>query len=177
MEKHRKTILSKIGVVFQENTLDLDLTVKQNLEYFASLHGLSESKALGNIADVLQQLGLSDRLNEKVRNLNGGHRRRVELARSLLHKPSFLLLDEPTVGLDIASRRLILNFVRNYIKEHRAIVFWATHLLEEVQPEDELLLLIDGNIKDFARCQSLLTKYSVDNVSELFTLLTELKGT
>lgn len=176
MEKQRKVILSKMGVVFQENTLDLDLSVKQNLEYFAALHGLAGAKALANIADVLDQLGLNERLNEKVRNLNGGHRRRVEIARCLLHQPRFLLLDEPTVGLDIASRRLILNFVRYYVKQHRAIVLWATHLLEEIQIEDSLLLLIDGQMKDFAKCDSLLSKYSVNNVSELFTHLTEVKG-
>ena len=175
MDKNRQSILSKIGVVFQENTLDLDLTVKQNFSYFASLHGLSEKDALANIDDVLEQLALQDRLDEKVRNLNGGHRRRVEIARSLLHQPTFLLFDEPTVGLDIASRKLILNFVRAYIKQHQSIVLWATHLLEEVELDDVLLLLIDGEVKGFDQCAALLKSYEVETVANLFNKLSHKK--
>ncbi len=175
MGKHRHEVMSNIGVVFQENTLDIDLTVAQNLSYFAALHGMDTNAALKNIDSVLSELELHERLNEKVRSLNGGHRRRVEIARSLLHKPNFLLFDEPTVGLDVDSRRLILKFVHNYINTNQSIVLWATHLLEEVQEQDRVLLLSKGRLKGFDTCKQLMIEHQCNNVSELFAKVTQTK--
>ncbi|MGL4279893.1 MAG: ATP-binding cassette domain-containing protein, partial [Albidovulum sp.] len=95
-----RAALARIGVVFQQPTLDLDLTVRRNLLYFAALHGISGREAQSRSEAALERLGMAERADEKARALNGGHRRRMEIARALIHRPSVLLLDEPTVGLD-----------------------------------------------------------------------------
>ena len=145
LAKAPRRSLAELGVVFQQPTLDLDLTVRQNLLYFAALHGLSRRDASGRIDAALDRLGMRERAGEKVRALNGGHRRRMELARALLHEPSVLLLDEPTVGLDAASRRAITRHVHD-LAEQGVSVLWTTHLTDEVDDEDRLLVLHKGRI-------------------------------
>ncbi|WP_171229280.1 ABC transporter ATP-binding protein [Ruegeria sp. HKCCA4008] len=137
--------LAKLGVVFQQPTLDLGLTVRQNMAYFAALHGLSRSEVPGRIDAALDRLNMRDRAGERVRDLNGGHRRRMELARALLHEPSVLLLDEPTVGLDAAARHAITDHVHD-LAEQGLCVLWATHLTDEMRDDDQLLVLHRGQI-------------------------------
>ncbi|MGH1413429.1 MAG: ABC transporter ATP-binding protein [Pelagimonas sp.] len=137
--------LAEMGIVFQKPTLDLDLTVRQNLTYFAALHGLSGKTGRNSIDKALERLGISDRAAEKVRSLNGGHRRRTELARALVHDPSVLLLDEPTVGLDARSRKAITTHVHDLAKEGLTVL-WATHLTDEIEETDQLILLHQGNV-------------------------------
>ncbi|MCX7646214.1 MAG: ATP-binding cassette domain-containing protein [Rhodobacteraceae bacterium] len=138
--------LARIGVVFQQPTLDLDLTVRQNLRYFAGLHGLSGRAAEARIVAALDRLGMAERAGEKVRALNGGHRRRTEIARALVHRPSVLLLDEPTVGLDAASRAALVEHVHRLCAEEGLTVLWATHLTDEVRPGDRLVILHRGRV-------------------------------
>ena len=138
--------LARMGVVFQQSTLDLDLTVRQNLHYFASLHGLPRAHARRRIQEELERLGMAERIDEKVRQLNGGHRRRVELARALLHRPSLLVLDEPTVGLDVPARRAIVDHVHAMCRDQDIAVLWATHLIDEVFPEDRVIVINKGRI-------------------------------
>ncbi|WP_299693642.1 ABC transporter ATP-binding protein [uncultured Tateyamaria sp.] len=135
-----RAALAELGIVFQQTTLDLDLTVLQNLSYFAALHGLSGRTARSRIDAALEQLDMRERAGEKARSLNGGHRRRTEIARALLHDPSVLLLDEPTVGLDAAARASITDYAHGLAGQGKTIL-WATHLTDEVQPDDALIIL------------------------------------
>lgn len=138
--------LARIGVVFQQSTLDLDLTVRQNLHYHAALHGLSGRDAAERMAMELARFDMAERAGEKVRNLNGGHRRRVEIARALLHRPDFLLLDEPTVGLDVPSRRAIVAHAHQLARDGGIAVLWATHLIDEILDGDDVIVLHKGEI-------------------------------
>jgi ABC-2 type transport system ATP-binding protein len=138
--------LRLIGIVFQPRTLDLDLSVKQNLTYHAALHGIGVGEARTRSDHVLARVGLADRADDKVRDLSGGQMRRVEIARALLHHPRLLLLDEPTVGLDIKSRADLLDHVRGLVAEERVCVLWATHLIDEVAATDDVIVLHQGRL-------------------------------
>jgi ABC-2 type transport system ATP-binding protein len=138
--------LARMGVVFQQPTIDLDLTVEQNLFYHAALHGIGSRAAAPRIADELERVGLATRRRDKVRQLSGGQRRRVELARALVHDPALLLLDEPTVGLDIESRRFLLEHVRLLCKERGLAVLWATHLIDEAADDSRVIVLHRGRM-------------------------------
>lgn len=146
LKKEPRAALSMVGVVFQQPTLDLDLTVRENLRYQAALYGLSRDEARERSKAELARLGLLDRIDDKVRTLSGGLRRRVEIARALLHRPRLLILDEPTVGLDLATRRAILAHVRSLCHERGLSVLWATHLMDEVEDDDALVLLHAGTV-------------------------------
>jgi ABC-2 type transport system ATP-binding protein len=138
--------LRRLGIVFQARTLDLDLSVRQNLTYHAALHGIGRADARKRIAELLETVDLSDRLQDKARSLSGGQMRRVEIARALLHRPSLLLLDEATVGLDIQSRATILKTIRRLVETEGIGVLWATHLIDEVEDGDDVVVLRQGNL-------------------------------
>ena len=138
--------LRRLGVVFQSRTLDLDLSIMQNLTYHAALHGIVGSDARERANRMLEWFDLLDRRQDKVRSLSGGQMRRIEIARALLHRPKLLLLDEPTVGLDIRSRDEITSHVRRLVAEESIGVLWATHLIDEVTPQDRVVILHEGRI-------------------------------
>lgn len=145
LKQNPRTALGELGVVFQQPTLDLSLTVRQNMAYFAALHGMDRAGLPARIDAALDRLGMGERADEKVRALNGGHRRRMELARSLLHNPKVLLLDEPTVGLDAAARSAITAHVHDLAADGLCVL-WTTHLTDEVRDTDHLLVLHQGQI-------------------------------
>jgi ABC-2 type transport system ATP-binding protein len=138
--------LRRLGIVFQPRTLDLDLSVRQNLTYHAALHGIGSRESHQRANRVLDRIGLADRAGDKVRDLSGGQMRRIEIARALLHDPRLILLDEPTVGLDIKSRADILDHVRGLVAEDRVCVLWATHLIDEVSAGDDVIVLHHGRL-------------------------------
>jgi ABC-2 type transport system ATP-binding protein len=138
--------LSRLGIVFQARTLDLDLSVRQSLLYHAALHGIGRSRARARAAYVLEKFALSDRIDDKVRNLSGGQMRRLEIARALIHDPALLLLDEPTVGLDIEARQGLITEVRRLVAEEGNGILWATHLLDEIHMTDRLVVLHKGRV-------------------------------
>jgi ABC-2 type transport system ATP-binding protein len=166
-----RAALSQLGVVFQQSTLDLDLSVEQNLRYHAALHGLSRRETALRVEAELERQTLGDRRREKVRELNGGHRRRVEIARALLHQPRLLLLDEASVGLDPASRLALNQHVRTLCREQGISVLWTTHLLDEVQADDALMILHQGRLVASGQLDNLLLEQG-DDLSGLFARLT-----
>ena len=146
MQREPSQALARLGVVFQSRTLDADLTIRQNLLYHAALHGLPRRAADPRIRALLDRVELADRIDEKVRTLSGGQARRVEIARSLIHGPQLLLLDEPTVGLDLKSRSDIVAIVRGLVREEGLAVLWATHIFDEIEPADPVVVLHQGRV-------------------------------
>jgi ABC-2 type transport system ATP-binding protein len=161
-----------LGVVFQPRTLDLDLSVIQNLTYHAALHGIGKREARRRAADGLARIGLADRAGDKVRDLSGGQMRRVEIARALLHRPRLLVLDEPTVGLDIKARADILAHVRDLVAQEGVCVLWATHLVDEIADTDDLIVLHQGRMLAHGPVAQVLAQTGEPNVRAAFTRLT-----
>ena len=176
VKKETRLALGKLGVVFQQTTLDLDLTVMQNLRYHTALHGMGRKLANQRIQQELERLNMYDRRSEKIRQLNGGHRRRVEIARALLHKPALLLLDEPTVGLDMPSRQSIVEHVHRLAAEHDLAVLWATHLVDEIYSDDQLIILHKGQIKAKGSVDEVKQVTNTSSVNEAFKQLTQGEG-
>jgi len=164
--------LARIGAIFQQRTLDLDLTVADNLRYHAALQGMSRRDAKERIETELVRAGLLDRLKDKVRSLSGGQMRRVEIAGALLHRPRLLLLDEPTVGVDIGARQAILDHVHRLCREDGLGVLWATHLIDEVNPGDDVVVLHQGRVLAHGDSDAVARAADAPNIRAAFTKLT-----
>jgi ABC-2 type transport system ATP-binding protein len=176
LRRASRAALAAMGVVFQRLTLDLDLSVQQNLRYAASLQGLARGQAESRIAEELERLGIADRRRALVRTLSGGLRRRVELARALLHQPRLLILDEPTVGLDIDSRRAIVEHVHRLCRERDLAVLWTTHLIDEIWPGDQLVILADGRVRAVGPSDEVLQRTGSASLAEAYKQLTMVSG-
>lgn len=138
--------LAQLGVVFQSRSLDATLTIRQNFRYHAALHGIGRREAQKRGDDLLERVGLLDRADAKVATLSGGQVRRAEIARALLHDPKLLLLDEATAGLDVQSRRDVIAAVRTLVRDRKVGVLWATHLFDEVEDHDDIVILHNGAV-------------------------------
>jgi ABC-2 type transport system ATP-binding protein len=139
--------LRRLGVVFQSRALDPNLSVRENLTYAGALHGMGRRLARGRAAEALEKVGLADRMGERVRALSGGQQRRVEIARALMHRPELLLCDEATAGLDIDSRAAIVEAAHALAAESGVGVLWATHLVDEIRPDDPVVVLHQGAMR------------------------------
>lgn len=164
--------LAHLGVVFQQPALDLDLSVQANLRFHTDLHGLPRTLADARIEEGLNKLGLMEYLIKPCRTLSGGNRRKIELVRALLHRPAVLLMDEATVGLDPASRVQLLQAVENLQREQGVATLWATHLVEEVEHADRVLVLHKGVMRHEGRVESLLADTGQTTVQDAFLSLT-----
>jgi ABC-2 type transport system ATP-binding protein len=127
-------------------TLDLDLTVAENLAYHGALHDLSRREALARGRAELERLGAAGRMSDTVRSLSGGLRRRVEIARALLHRPKLLVVDEATAGLDVAGRQTLLDSMRALCRGGRTVL-WASHMLEEIEEGNPVIVLHRGTVR------------------------------
>jgi ABC-2 type transport system ATP-binding protein len=164
--------LRQLGVVFQARTLDLDLSVRDNLLFHAALHGIGGREARKLTAEVLAEVELEERARDKARNLSGGQMRRVEIARALLHRPRLLVLDEPTVGLDVASKLAIVTHVRALVRHRGVAVLWTTHLLDEIEPFDNVVILHQGKRMAAGLVSDVVTQTGTNSLRGAFASLT-----
>jgi ABC-2 type transport system ATP-binding protein len=173
MRRHASAALARMGIVFQQRALDLELTAAQNLAYHAALHGLSHAVARERIAAELGRVGLLKEAGRRARSFSGGEMRRIEIARALLHQPRLLLCDEATVGLDIRSRADILADVRSLVQDRGLTVFWATHLIDEVTPEDLTVVLHRGRILQYDESGAIVGGLGAGSLQDAFRRLTD----
>jgi ABC-2 type transport system ATP-binding protein len=176
LRRESSVALSQLGVVFQQRALDPDLSANQNLWYHAALHGMPWRTARRRIAEELARVGLAAHAGRKVRGFSGGEARRVEIARALLHNPSLLLCDEATVGLDIRSRADIMGDVRGLVRERALTVLWATHLIDEVQPDDLTIILHRGKVLNQGPARDIIAAVGAASLNEAFRRITEGKA-
>jgi ABC-2 type transport system ATP-binding protein len=164
--------LARLGIVFQQPTLDLELTVTGNLLFHAGLHGIPRAKAKARIKTELARLDLAERARDKTIQLSGGNRRRIELARALLHEPRVLLMDEATVGLDPASRSDLLKLILTMRAERSVAVLWATHLCDEVSNADRVIVLHRGKVLADMTPAQLIARAGAATVEQAFLAMT-----
>jgi ABC-2 type transport system ATP-binding protein len=164
--------LKELGIVFQLPTLDLELTVTGNLLFHAGLHGIPRAEARARIAEELARVGLAERAHDKAAQLSGGNRRRVELVRALLHEPRVLLMDEPTVGLDPASRSDPLKLILTLRAERSVAVLWATHLCDEVSNADRVIVLHHGKVLADSTPAGLVASAGAATIEQAFLAMT-----
>lgn len=146
LRSQARQIRERIGVVFQAPSLDKKLTVRENLRHQAALYGVRGNLLAEREAELLEQLGLADRANDRTETLSGGLRRRVELAKGLMHHPSLVLLDEPSTGLDPGARADLWQYLMRLREESGVTVVLTTHLLEEAERADRIAILNEGTL-------------------------------
>lgn len=165
-------IRARLGVVFQARSVDLDITVDANLKFHGELFGLTGSKLNDRIEELCAFLQLIDMRKRLVRTLSGGEQRRVEVARALINRPELLLMDEPSAGLDTQSRRLLVEHMRQLATDTGTTILWATHLVEELDLADQIVVLAKGKVVIDGPITELLAKTGADNLTDAYVALT-----
>ncbi len=156
---------SKIGVVFQHSVLDRSLTVRDNLRSRGALYGLHGKELEDRMAELGRRLDFSDLMKRTVGKLSGGQRRRIDIARALLHRPKLLILDEPTTGLDPQTRRLLWQVIEELRREEGMTVFLTTHYMEEAADADYVVILERGSIAAEGTPLELKNRYTGDYIT------------
>ncbi len=164
--------LKQLGIVFQQSALDPDLTAQQNLVFHGGLHGLSRKESTSRADRWLHSFGLKESSKKPCRQLSGGMKRRVELARALMTEPALLLLDEPTQGLDPKSRKELVETVFSLARENGLSVVWATHLVGEVVDADTIIVLDHGHMVGKGTSAELLARTNSRTLEDAFLALT-----
>jgi ABC-2 type transport system ATP-binding protein len=144
--RERDEVRRRIGLVFQQQTLDQQLTAEQNLRFHADLYGLSRADAGRRIDEVLEMVALTDRRKDTVLKFSGGMKRRLEIARGLVHAPAVLFLDEPTIGLDPQTRAAIWDYLGDLRQRTEITVFVTTHYMDEAEHCDRIAIMDHGEV-------------------------------
>ena len=171
-KRNSAEILARLGVVFQARSLDLDMTVRANLAFHGGLFGLSGKLLDQRIADATELLEIADLVKKPVRTLSGGNQRRVEVARALLNGPDLLLMDEPSTGLDPVTREMLVRHMQTVRKEHGTSILWATHLVEELEHADRIVLMVAGEIIDTGSPAELMSSTNTKTLNDAYFVLT-----
>ncbi|MBR5520221.1 MAG: ABC transporter ATP-binding protein [Clostridia bacterium] len=165
LDKELETIKCDLGVVFQQSVLDSALSVRDNLESRAALYGICGEAFHKRLNELAELLEFSDLLKRPVGKLSGGQRRRIDIARALLHQPKILILDEPTTGLDPQTRKILWNVIEDLRKKQNMTVFLTTHYMEEAADADYVVILDQGRIAAEGTPLELKNTYTGDIVT------------
>jgi ABC-2 type transport system ATP-binding protein len=171
-EKTPRQIRNKLGFVPQDFSFFPELTAKQNLSYFGNLYELKKDDLEQKMDDLLQKVGLFHVKNQKVSTFSGGMKRRLNLIISLLHNPSVLFLDEPTVGVDVQSKIAIMNLLQELNRQGTTIIYTSHHLKEAEEFCNQIILIDHGKIIASETLANLLRAHEVGNLEELILKLT-----
>ncbi|MGN6684421.1 MAG: ABC transporter ATP-binding protein [Devosia sp.] len=170
--RNAEDILKRLGVVFQARAIDLDMTVQANLAFHSALFGFAGEARKARISEVAELLEITELLKTPVRNLSGGNQRRVEVARALLNGPELLLMDEPSTGLDPVTREMLVRHMQTVRREHGTSILWATHLVEELEHADRIMLMVAGEIVHTGSPAELMAQSQTDNLTDAYIALT-----
>jgi ABC-2 type transport system ATP-binding protein len=171
--KEQAKVRQSLGIVFQDPSLDEELTAKENMELHAALYSVPKAEQGERIDELLKLVGLSERKDSYVKTFSGGMRRRLEIARGLLHHPKVLFLDEPTLGLDTQTRNVLWNYVRKLSKHEGMTIFFTTHYLDEAEESAERIAIIDhGKIIACGTAKELAKQTKTKNLEEAYLKLT-----
>lgn len=162
LDSNVDAVKSDLGVVFQNSVLDSALTVKDNLQSRAALYGIKGDAFKKRLDELAELLDFGDLLKRTVGKLSGGQRRRIDIARALLHKPKILILDEPTTGLDPQTRKILWNVIADLRKNENMTVFLTTHYMEEAADADYVVILDSGKISAHGTPLELKNTYTGD---------------
>lgn len=146
VEESPDVVRAMIGIVFQDNSLDSDLTAQENMDFHCMVYHIPRSERAERIRRLLDLMELTEFKDRRVKTFSGGMRRRLEIARGLLHEPRLMVLDEPTVGLDPQTRNYIWQYVRNLRKVHNTAIFMTTHYMDEAENCDRIAIIDKGQI-------------------------------
>jgi len=170
---HKPTEVRKnIGIIFQDPSLDDRLTAEDNLKFHGYLYHMDPKDIKERIPEVLNLVELYDRKSDFVRKFSGGMKRRLEIARGLMHRPKILFLDEPTIGLDPQTRSHIWNYILRMRTEHKLTIFMTTHYINESEICDRIAVIDQGKIKDLDTPANLKQKYGEKTLEDVFLKIT-----
>jgi ABC-2 type transport system ATP-binding protein len=171
--RQRAIILRQLGVVFQSRSIDLDMSVEANLRFHGRLFGLSGAELLHAIDRVLTLLDIADKRKRLVRAMSGGEQRRVEVARALLNEPKLVLMDEASAGLDTQARRALVAHMKAISDQTDTTVLWATHLVDELDHADQVIVLISGRVRANASPAELVSQTESDTLTDAYVAITD----
>ena len=165
VDRHLASIMRRLGIVFQGSVLDQPLSVRDNLQSRAALYGITGKAFRERLNELAELLDFKELLNRTVGKLSGGQRRRIDIARALLHKPEILILDEPTTGLDPQTRRLLWDVVQRLRREENMTVLLTTHYMEEAADADYVVIIDHGRIAAEGTPLALKNTYTGDFIT------------
>lgn len=164
LAKEAEQIKRKIGIVYQNNCLDERLSVRENLLIWSSIYGMKGREQKARLSDICDILDLADIIGRRYGKLSGGQKRRCEIAKALMHRPEILFLDEPTTGLDPATRKSVWETVEKLRKEMGMTVFLTTHYMEEAARATSIAIIDSGRLKETGTPFALKERYAMDKL-------------
>lgn len=168
VKEEKDKVRSSIGIIFQDPSLDVELTAYENLYFHSMLYDMPKDLFKTRVEQMLDLVDLNDRRDKPVKTFSGGMKRRLEIARGLLHHPKVLFLDEPTIGLDPQTRAMIWQYLKNLRDSEGTTIFATTHYLPETENADRVAIIDEGKLVALGTPEKLKKQFNTDNMDQVF---------